>query len=310
VSRLYRRNRDLSQPLESVELRVLRAEEGRLDLFLARRLDWRSRAGVQLLIEEGRALVNGERRKSGARVRAGDVVTVDVRRDNAAPEPPPLPLRVLFEDEHMIALDKDDGVVVHPVGSHQQGTLLQELHRRAGGGTLPQLIHRIDQHTSGVLLVAKREEVRSAMGEMLERGEVAKAYDALLLGSPKWEEREEDAPLGPVLDSRILNGVDRARGKAARSRFTVVRRFPFAAHARVAIGTGRTHQIRVHAAHLGHPLLGDHLYGDGIPLKGFERFALHARSVRFVHPVTRAETAIEAPLPAPFEAAIAFLAGG
>ncbi len=309
MSRLYRRNRDLSQPLESVEVRVLKADEGRLDLFLVRRLAWRSRAGVQALIEEGRALVNGERRKPGSRVRGGDVVTVDVRRENPAPEPPPLRIRVLYEDEHMVALDKEDGVVVHPVGSHQQGTLLQELHRRAGGGALPQLIHRIDQHTSGVILVAKSEEVRRAMGEMLERGEVGKAYEALLLGCPEWEELEEDAPLGPVLDSRILNGVDRERGKPARSRFTVVRRFPFAAHARVSIGTGRTHQIRVHAAHLHHPLLGDHLYGDGIPLPGFARFALHARSVRFVHPVTRAETAIEAPLPAPFEAAIAFLAG-
>jgi len=309
VSRLYPRNRDLSQPLESVELRVQAADEGRLDLFLVRRLEWRSRAGVQALIEEGRVLVNGESRKPSSRVRAGDTVTVDVRRENTPPAPPPLHLRVLYEDDHMVALDKDDGVVVHPVGSHQQGTVLQELHRRAGGGPLPHLIHRIDQHTSGVLLVAKRDDVRSAMGEMLERGEVAKTYDALLLGCPAWEEREEDAPLASVLDSRILNRVDRERGKPARSRFTVVRRLPFAAHARVSIGTGRTHQIRVHAAHLGHPLLGDHLYGDGIPPPGFDRFALHARSVRFLHPVTGAETVIEAPLPAPFDAALAFLAG-
>ena len=97
---------------------------------------------------------------------------------------------------------------------------------------------------------------------------------------------------------------DPVRGKTASSRFTVVRRLAFSTHARVAIGTGRTHQIRVHAAHLGHPLLGDHLYGDGIAPPGFERFALHARSVRFLHPVTRAETAIEAPLPAPFAAAL------
>jgi 23S rRNA pseudouridine1911/1915/1917 synthase len=309
VSRLYPRNRDLSQPLERVEIRVQAADEGRLDVFLARRLRWRSRAGVQLLIEEGRALVNGQRRKPASRVRAGDVVMVDVRREGPAPQPPPLRIRVLHEDDHLLALDKEGGVVVHPVGSHQQGTLLQELHRRAGGGPLPHLVHRIDQHTSGVLLVAKRDDVRAAMGDMLERGEVAKEYEALLLGCPVWEEREEGAPLGPVRDSRILHGVDRARGKAARSRFTVVRRFPFAAHARVGIATGRTHQIRIHAAHLGHPLLGDHLYGDGIPLPGFARFALHARSVRFAHPVTGAETRIEAPLPAPFEAAIAFLAG-
>jgi len=103
--------------------------------------------------------------------------------------------------------------------------------------------------------------------------------------------------------------VDVERGKPARSRFEVITRFPFATHARVHIGTGRTHQIRVHAAHLGHPLLGDHLYGDGIVLPGFERFALHARRVRFVHPFTREETVIEAPLPEPFRAAMAYLAG-
>jgi len=309
VSRLYPRNRDLSQPLESVELRVETPDEGRLDLFLARHLAWRSRTGVRALIEEGRALVNGERRKPASRVRAGDTVTVDVRREVPAPEAPPLQVRVLFEDEHMVALDKEGGVVVHPVGHHQQGTLLQELHRRAGKGPLPHLIHRLDQHTSGVLLVAKRDDVRTAMGEMLERGEVSKTYEALLLGCPKWEEREEGAPLGPVLDSRILNRVDPERGKPARSRFEVLRRLPYATHARVAIGTGRTHQIRVHAAHLGHPLLGDHLYGDGIAPPGFERFALHARAVRFTHPITRAEVAIEAPLPAPFRAAIELLAG-
>jgi 23S rRNA pseudouridine1911/1915/1917 synthase len=311
VSRLYPRNRDLSQPLERVEIRVEKPDEGRLDVFLARRLKWRSRAGVKGLIEEGRATVNGERRKPASRVRAGDTVTVDVRREGAPPPgAPPPPIRVLFEDEHLLALDKEAGVVVHPVGHHQEGTLLQELHRRAADGPLPRLIHRLDQHTSGVLLVAKEETVRARMGEMLEEGEVSKVYDALVLGCPAWDERIVDAPLGPVGDSRILNRVDPGRGKAAWSRFEVMHRFRFAAHVRVAIATGRTHQIRVHAAHLGHPLLGDHLYGDGIAPGGFERFALHARRVCFRHPVTGADTGIEAPLPPAFEAAIAALAGG
>jgi 23S rRNA pseudouridine1911/1915/1917 synthase len=309
VSRLYPRNRDLSQPLERVELRVERPDEGRLDHFLVRRLRWRSRAGVRALIEEGKALVNGERRKPSTRVRAGDIVVVEVRRENAAPAPPPLEIRVLYEDDHLVAVDKESGVVVHPVGSHQQGTLLQELHRRAGAGPLPKLVHRLDQHTSGVLLVAKSDDARRAVGRMLERGEVEKVYDAILLGAPEWDEREVDLPIGPVRDSRILMSIDPGRGKPARSRFVVERRFRFAAHASVRIGTGRTHQIRVHAAHLGHPLVGDHLYGDGIPLAGFPRFALHARTLRFVHPATRAPVAIEAPLPARFGAALAHLAG-
>jgi 23S rRNA pseudouridine1911/1915/1917 synthase len=156
--------------------------------------------------------------------------------------------------------------------------------------------------------VAKSDEARRTLGEMLERGDVRKTYDALLLGAPSWDEREVDAPIGPVLDSRILMAVDAARGKPARSRFAVVRRFAFACHARVRIATGRTHQIRVHAAHLLHPLLGDHLYGDGIPAPGFPRFALHARSIAFTHPVTGAGIGIEAPLPPRFEAALHELA--
>jgi 23S rRNA pseudouridine1911/1915/1917 synthase len=301
VSRLYKRNRDLSQPLERIELRVDKPDEGRFDRFLAARIRWRSRAGVQELIETGQATLNGEARKPATRVRAGDVVVVEVRRE-PADEPPPEPaVRVLYEDEHLMALDKESGVVVHPVGSYQEGTLLQALHRRArGADDLPKLAHRLDQHTSGVLLVAKRDEVRRAFSEMLERGGVAKTYDALLLGRVEWEERTVDAPIAPVGDSRILMGVDTARGKPAHSVFACVERFAFATHASVRIATGRTHQIRVHAAWLGHPLIGDHLYGDGLPLEGFESFALHARAVSFRHPVSGDPLTIEAPLPAAF----------
>lgn len=304
MSRLYRRNRDLSQPIERVEIVVHKPEEGRFDAFLARHLLWRSRTGVQDLIEQGQALLNGERRKPSTRVRAGDRVVVNVARppvETPAPEPD---LRTLFEDAHLLALDKPAGAVVHPVGSHQQGTILQTLHRTLRRGDVsPRLIHRIDQYTSGVLLVAKSGEVRRAFSEMLERGEVGKEYDALLLNRVEWEEREVEGPIGPVLDSRILMRIDPERGKNARSHFRVVERFPHATHVSVRIFTGRTHQIRVHAAHLGHPLLTDHLYGDGLPVGDppvLSHFALHARVVLFRHPVTGADHRIEAPLPEGF----------
>ncbi|MGH7163266.1 MAG: RluA family pseudouridine synthase, partial [Planctomycetota bacterium] len=220
-------------------------------------------------------------------------------------------------DEHVLALDKPAGVVVHPVGAHQQGTLLQALHRRfrgpGGGGVNPKLVHRIDQFTSGVLLVAMSDDARRRFSRMLEAGEVAKEYDALLLGRMAADSASVDAPVGAVGDSRILMQVDPERGKPARSVFRAVERFPDATHASVRILTGRTHQIRVHAAHLGHPLLGDHLYGDGLPIGDppvLAHFALHARSVAFEHPYTRLPVRIEAPLPELFLRAAAALRSG
>jgi 23S rRNA pseudouridine1911/1915/1917 synthase len=310
VNRLYRKNRDLSAPLETVEVRVTPPDEGRFDAFLASIVPWRSRTGVQRLIEEGAALLNGARRKASTRVRAGDVVTIRVARDEVRKRPPPPSLRVLYEDGHLLALDKEVGVVVHPVGDYQEGTLLQELHRRYPGPTRPKLAHRLDQNTSGVLLVAFRDDVRRAFSSMLERGEVRKEYEALLLGRVERDRIDIDAPIGRVLDSRILMRVDFERGKPARTQLEVVERFPHATHARLRIFTGRTHQIRVHAAHVGHPLLADHLYGDGLPVgDAASSFLLHARAVEFAHPVTGAALRIEAPLPERFLRAVAFLRG-
>jgi len=304
VSRLYSRNRDLSKPLDRIELVVERPDEGRLDTFLKKKLPWRSRAGARKLIDDGAATLNGLARKPSAKVRAGDRVAVVVSRPAVEVKSPAV--SVLLEDDSLIALDKPAGVVVHPVGSHQQGTLLQELHRLYRD-CRPKLAHRLDQFTSGVLLVAKTDAVRAAFSAMLEAGAVEKTYDALVLGRPEWDRKRVDERIAPVGDSRILMRVDPEHGKDAHSEFCVQERFAHAAHVEVRILTGRTHQIRVHASFLGHPLLGDHLYGDGVPIGTCERFALHARRTRFSHPVTGAATTVEAPLPAAFLDAMALL---
>jgi RluA family pseudouridine synthase len=172
---------------------------------------------------------------------------------------------------------------------------------------LPKLAHRLDQYTSGVLLIAKSDAVRTAFSDMLELGKVGKVYEALVMGRVEWDEKDVRAPIAPAGDSRILMTIDPDRGKEAHSRFRVLERFPFATHVEVEIFTGRTHQIRVHAAHIGYPLLGDHLYGDGIPVGDFERFALHARRTRFPHPITRLPIEVTAPLPRAFTDAIGLL---
>ncbi|MFQ5845115.1 MAG: RluA family pseudouridine synthase, partial [Planctomycetota bacterium] len=303
MSRLNRRGRDLSRPVDEITIEVHPTEEGRFDAFLQGCLPWRSRAGVQRLIREGGARLNGELRKPSARVRAGDLIWVSVERPPPSPRAPRPEVRVLFEDDALLVLDKEAGVVVHPVGSYQEGTLLQELHRRfrRPDGTLapvPKLIHRLDQHTSGVLLVAKTDAMRSAFARMLERGEVRKDYEALLLGRVGPDETRIEAPIGPAGDSRILMRVDPEGGKPARTRLRVLERFRHATHVELRIFTGRTHQIRVHCAHLGHPLLGDHLYGDGLPVGDppvLQRFALHACRTAFWYPDTRLFYEIEAP---------------
>lgn len=307
MSRLYEKNRDLSRPIERLELTVQAEEEGRFDQFLAARLQWRSRTGARKLIEQGLATIGGEQRKPSSKVREGDVVIILVERQDEGPEPEPPPIEVLFEDEHMMALNKASGTVVHPVGVHQRGTLLQELHRRFEGKPLPKLAHRLDQYTSGVLLIAKSDAVRTAFSDMLEVGKVGKVYEALVMGRIEWDEKDVRAPIGAAGDSRILMNVGAESGKEAHSRFSVLARSPFATHVQVEIFTGRTHQIRVHAAHLGHPLLGDHLYGDGIPVGRFERFALHARRTRFPHPITHDSMEVTAPLPPDFVDALDLL---
>lgn len=313
MSRLYEKNRDLSQKLERIEVEVHLPDEGRFDLFLASKLRWRSREGVKELIEEGKARLNGEVRKPSTKVRAGDKVTVEVARPVSDTPVREAAIRVLYEDEWMLALDKEPGVVVHPVGVHQEGTLLQALHKRYADkpeGDRPKLIHRIDQFTSGVLLVAKNHDVRMGFSGMLERGEVLKGYEALVLGRVASDEVEIDAAIGTVGDSRILMRVDGTNARPARTKLTVIERLPHATHVAIRIFTGRTHQIRVHCAHIGHPLLGDHIYGDGLPASEPSHllgFALHARWVEFRHPATGADIRIEAPLSDGLAATIATL---
>jgi 23S rRNA pseudouridine1911/1915/1917 synthase len=282
----------------------------RLDKFLARRMPWRSRTNLRKLLDEGRVDAGDRAVRPGTKLRIGDRVHVDLPPPDTPVRSAEIPLELLYEDEHLLALDKQPGVVVHPVGKHRYDTLINALHHRyrnledPARDVVPKLAHRIDQFTSGVLLVAKRDDVRTELGRQFEEREVSKRYLAITVGAPPADAGLMDQPLGPDphADHRTKQAA-RPDGQPSRTTFQVLERFE--GHALVACEphTGRTHQIRVHLAANGWPILGDHLYGNAEPFRGadgevvLDRYALHAAMLVFVHPATGKRVTLEAPLP-------------
>jgi 23S rRNA pseudouridine1911/1915/1917 synthase len=297
--------------LEAGELTVADAEAGlRLDQFLAVPLG--SRAQAQHVIEAGRVRVNGRPRPKRHLLEPGDIVEVargdprQVEGDSA-----PAPFRVAYEDDHLLVVDKPAGVVVHPARGHASGTLAQALANRAAGGEDPGragIIHRLDRDTSGLLVVAKNDEIHRALKSLLARRLVRREYLALVEGHPSARSGTIDAPIGRDRRDRMRMSLETDHPRAARTDFEVERMLPGAALLRVTLETGRTHQIRVHLAAIGHPVFGDPLYGHpgGYSL---ERQFLHAQRLSFRHPVTDAPIDVRSPLPADLAAALDQAAG-
>lgn len=319
-------SRDLSQPIREVRYEVPPGDEGqRLDHWLSIRVSWRSRNDLQRRIRDGRILLDGRPARKSARLITGQTITVSVDEDPESDVAPldQIPLRILHEDEWLVALDKTAGVVVHPVGRHVMDTLINALHahyRQAGDErTRPMIVHRLDRDTSGVLVLAKSPEVRKQLGAAFEDRRVVKSYLALVAGRVGGEHGIIDAPIGPDLDAEIrLKVACVPGGKPSRTRFQVVGRRPAFTLLRCHPETGRQHQIRVHLAHLGHPILCDHLYGDPRPIRAGDldpeasdpdrvilaRQALHAEHLRFTHPVTQEPVDLRAPQPPDFAAVL------
>jgi 23S rRNA pseudouridine1911/1915/1917 synthase len=282
-----------------------------------------TRSRLRRLIDEGHVRVNGEVVKAGARLKAGDVVELVV------PAPTParaiaqaIDLVILFEDEHLVVVDKPAGLVVHPSAGHPDGTLVNALLHHAGdlagiGGELrPGIVHRLDKDTSGVMVVAKHDAVHVALAARFKDRDLTREYLALVAPPPR-----EDVGVYRTLHGR--HPVDRkrfsskvTRGKPAVTHVRVEERFRGAALVRCRLETGRTHQIRVHLADHGHPIVGDPTYGRAPPDprvrelgRGLGRQALHAAVLGFVHPVTGEALRFETPVPADFAAVLAALRG-
>jgi 23S rRNA pseudouridine1911/1915/1917 synthase len=280
------------------------AAGSRLDRFLAEPLG--SRARAQALIDRRRVRVDGKLRPKRHVLGGGERIDVDASEEPAMADAVPVEFTITYEDPHLLIVDKPAGVVVHPARGHRTGTLAQALAGRAAGGEEPWragIVHRLDRDTSGLLVVAKSDSVHRALKALLSERHLRRDYLTLVEGLPQARSGTIDAPIGRHRRDRVLMSVDSDDPRDARTHFTVERVLPTSTLLRVALETGRTHQIRVHMAAIGHPVCGDVAYG-GTRSFGLERQFLHAARLAFEHPVTGTAVDVRSELPDDLRAAL------
>ena len=280
----------------------------RLDAFLS--ADGAlTRSQAARLIAEGRVRVNGKPAAKSARLSGGETVTVDVPqlRETALP-PQDIPLDVVYEDDDVIVVNKPTGLVVHPAPGHPDGTLVNALLHHCGdslsgigGEKRPGIVHRIDRDTSGLIIAAKNDAAHLALSAQLKDHSLSRTYECLVTGNMKQDGGTVDAPIGRSSADRKKMAVV-PTGRRAVTHWEVVARYPGVTHLRCRLETGRTHQIRVHMAYIGHPILGDTVYGAKKPVPGLTGQCLHATGLRFIHPRTGEPVELHCPLPPEFTA--------
>ena len=280
----------------------------RLDAFLS--ADGAlTRSQAARLIAEGRVRVNGKPAAKSARLSGGETVTVDVPqlRETALP-PQDIPLDVVYEDDDVIVVNKPTGLVVHPAPGHPDGTLVNALLHHCGdslsgigGEKRPGIVHRIDRDTSGLIIAAKNDAAHLALSAQLKDHSLSRTYECLVTGNMKQDSGTVDAPIGRSSADRKKMAVV-PTGRRAVTHWEVVARYPGVTHLRCRLETGRTHQIRVHMAYIGHPILGDTVYGTKKPVPGLTGQCLHATGLRFIHPRIGEPVELHCPLPPEFTA--------
>ena len=283
----------------------------RLDRFLVQYLGDVSRTAVQQMIAEKAILVDGKASKPGYVLRAGETIVISVstqRERISAASPTPMPLDIVYEDTDLLVVNKPAGLVVHPAPGHANDTLvnallayLPSLQEDGNGETSrPGIVHRLDKDTSGLLIVAKTPRAHSALVEQMKQHEIIKRYLALVEGSVSLDSGSIDAPIGRDPRHRQQMAITAIGSREARTHFRVLRRFARHTLLELRLETGRTHQIRLHLKAIGHPVVGDPVYGSGNILKHvhLKRQFLHASHLQFRHPITGQLLEFEAPLPA------------
>ena len=282
----------------------------RLDSFLACRVPELTRSAAARLIETGRVTVAGRTAAKSCRLEGGELVEAEL------PDPEPtqalpqdIPLDVVYEDEDVIVVNKPAGLVVHPAPGHPDGTLVNALLHHCGsslsgiGGELrPGIVHRIDRDTSGLIIAAKNDAAHQALSAQLQDHTLARTYEAVVVGNLREDQGTVDAPIGRHHTDRKKMAVTERGGRAAVTHWEVLERFQGFTHVRCRLETGRTHQIRVHMAHLGHPICGDTVYGARKPVPGLTGQCLHAVGLRFIHPRTGEAVELSCPLSDAFTA--------
>lgn len=275
----------------------------RIDKYISDNIAQLTRSAVQRLCESGEILVNGRVSAKNYKIRTGDTVCLRI------PEPQPMdavpeniPLDIVYEDSDLLVVNKPKGMVVHPAHGNYTGTLVNALLYHCGeslsginGVIRPGIVHRIDKNTSGLLIVAKNDDSHLNLAEQIKAHSFTREYEAVAAGYFKEKSGTVDAPIGRHKTDRKKMCVTSENSRNAVTHYEVLRQFGGYAHVRLRLETGRTHQIRVHLAYIGHPVLGDDVYGK--PYKGIDGQCLHARKIGFIHPSTGEYMEFTSPLP-------------
>ena len=296
--------------MEEDNILIISAEESgeRLDALLTHNIVGLSRNAAQRLIEDGAVTRGGTVLKKNYRCAAGDSFTVVLPEPGDAPlEAQDIPLALVFEDADVIVVNKPRGMVVHPAPGHPDGTLVNALLWHCGdslsgigGEKRPGIVHRIDKDTSGLLIVAKNDFAHQALSAQLADRSLSRVYEAVVRGRMREDSGTIDRPIGRHPADRKRMAVTEKNSRSAVTDWSVLARYVGYTHVECHLHTGRTHQIRVHMASIGHPLLGDYTYGAPSPDKGLEGQCLHARRLKFIHPRSGAQIVLESELPAYF----------
>ncbi len=280
----------------------------RLDAYISSKETNLSRTNIQRLIEEGNILVNGQKKKISYKVQTGDNIEINIpEAKETSIKAENIPVEVVYEDNDIIVVNKPKGMVVHPANGNPDGTLVNAIMAMCkgslsgiGGEIRPGIVHRLDKDTSGLLIVAKNDLAHINMSNQIKDRQVKKIYIALVKGNINENEATINMPIGRSTKDRKKMAV-RKDGKEAVTHFKVLKRYKDYTLLKVKIDTGRTHQIRVHMAEIGHPVVGDMVYSKGKNEFGVEGQMLHAQSLDFKHPITGKKMHLEAKLPEYFE---------